>query len=101
MSKPDLHQRYRDYLSQFKLGEDFTSDESTWITVSKIKSLALGQGYSLDEIRTAIDTLKEDIDIALVWYGKDRTERICLYPMTEEERRQRREDVEWFDSLPG
>lgn len=101
MSKIDLYKRYRQYLSQYKLGVDFTSDESTWVTVGHLKSVALGNGYTLEQIRKALERLKNDVDIALVWYGKDRTERICLYPMTPEERERRIDDIRWFDSLPG
>ena len=101
MSKPDLHTRLRNYLSQFKLGIDFTEDETTWIKKGRLKQLALSQGYSLKEIGTALRALEDDVDIALVWHSKDRTEYVCRVPMTAKERRQREEDVAWFDSLPG
>ena len=99
--KPDLHKRYREYLHKFKLGVDFTVDETTWIPKKKLKQLALSQGYSLKEIGTALRALEDDVDIALVWHSKDRTEYVCRVPMTAKERRQREEDVAWFDSLPG
>ena len=100
--KPDLHKRYREYLHKFKLGIDFdSSDETTWIPKKKLKQLALSQGYSLKEIGTALRALEDDVDIALVWHSKDRTEYVCRVPMTAKERRQREEDVAWFDSLPG
>lgn len=101
MSNPDLHQRYRDYLSQYELGVDFTSDESTWLTTARLKSLALGKGYNLREIRAALDALKDDVDIACLWYSTDRTERICKYPLTEDECKRMIADREWFDSLPS
>lgn len=100
--KPDLHKRYREYLHKFKPGIDFdSSDETTWIPKKKLKQLALSQGYALKEISTALKALTDDVDVGTVWHSKDRTEYICLYEMTDKERRQREEDVAWFDSLPG
>ena len=101
MSKTELHKRYRDYLHKFKLGVDFTVDETTWIKKSKLKQLALSQGYALKEISRALKALTDDVDVGTVWHSKDRTEYICLYEMTDKERRQREEDVAWFASLPG
>jgi hypothetical protein len=101
MSKPDLHTRYREYLAKFKLGVDFTVDETTWIKKGRLKQLALGQGYSLKEIGTALRALERDVDIAIVWHSKDRTEYICRIPMTQAEIDRRIADNEWFDSLPG
>ena len=101
MSKPDLHTRLRNYLSQFKFGIDFTEDETTWIKKGRLKQLALSQGYALKEISRALKALTDDVDVATVWHSKDRTEYICLYEMTDKERQQHIEDVEWFDKLPG
>ena len=101
MTKPDLHTRLRNYLSQFKLGIDFTSDETTWIKKSKLKQLALSQGYALKEISNGLKALDQDVDIAVIWSSKERAEYVCLYEMNEQERQKRREDVQWFDSLPG
>ncbi|QDP67631.1 MAG: hypothetical protein Tp172MES00d2C118482111_25 [Prokaryotic dsDNA virus sp.] len=100
MSKPDLHKRFRKYLRQFKLGVDFTIDEKTWTTVPKLKQLALGNGYRLQEIRSALAGLHEDVDVAIVWDRDNRCERVCLYELTDEERRKAIESREWFDSLP-
>ena len=101
MSKTELHKRYRDYLHKFKLGVDFTSDETTWIPKKKLKQLALSQGYSLKEIGTALRALEDDVDIALVWHSKDRTEYVCRVPMTQAEIDKAIADNEWFESLPG
>lgn len=102
MSKPDLHKRLRDYLSQFKFDVDMDAgDETTWVRRGKLKTLALGQGYRIYEINSALKALTEDVDVAVVWHSKERTEFICLFPMTDKERQQAIDDIKWFDSLPG
>ncbi len=100
-NKPDLHLRYRNYLSQFKLGKDFTIDESTWTPQPKLKQLALSNGYRLAEIRVAFEKLELDPDVALVWHRDNRCVMVCLYPMTKAQKAAVIADREWFDSLPG
>jgi len=100
MSKPDLHTRLRNYLSQHKLGIDFTTDETTWVKKGRLKQLALSNGYTLKEISAALNALNNDVDVSMVWHSKDRTEYVCLYEMSDKERQQHISDRKWFDSLP-
>jgi len=100
-SKPDLHNRYREYLGKFKLGVDFTVDEATWIKKTKLKQVALSGGYTLKQISVALKALDNDVDIANVWSSKERAEFFCRIPMTALEIKQHKEDDEWFESLPG
>jgi hypothetical protein len=41
------------------------------------------------------------VDIG-VWYEQDTKQTMyMLYPMTEEEKKKRKEDLDWFNNLPG
>lgn len=74
--------------------------QSTTVTKQKLQSLALENGYTASDIKTAFKELDEVVYIGNWWDPKKRVVEYIFYPMTDEEIKMRENDLEWFDSLP-
>ena len=73
--------------------------QSTTVTKQKLQSLALENGYTASDIKTAFKELDEVVYIGNWWNPKKRVVEYIFYPMTDEEIKMRENDLEWFNSL--